>query len=87
MGIELFKKVVNINGIFYQIKIWDTCGDEKYRAITRQYYKDAQGILLVYDITNKKSFEVFSYNRQYFLPCSLILHKAKEEQCSIQETA
>ena len=37
--------------------IWDTCGDEKYKAITRQYYKDANGVLLVYDITNKESFD------------------------------
>ena len=35
----------------------DTCGDEKFRAITRQYYKEAQGIILVYDISNKTTFE------------------------------
>ena len=40
-----------------ELKIWDTCGDEKYRSITRQYYKDADGIILVYDITKKSSFD------------------------------
>ena len=39
-----------------ELTIWDTCGQEKFRSMTRQYYKDANGILLVYDITNKKSF-------------------------------
>ena len=40
-----------------KLNIWDTCGDEKFRAITRQYYNDAHGILLVYDITNRESFD------------------------------
>ena len=39
-----------------ELTIWDTCGQEKFRSMTRQYYNDANGILLVYDITNKKSF-------------------------------
>ena len=39
-----------------KLTIFDTTGDEKFRAITRQYYKDAQGVLLVYDVTNRNSF-------------------------------
>ena len=39
-----------------QITIWDTCGQERYRAITRQYFKDAHGIILVYDVADKRSF-------------------------------
>ena len=35
----------------------DTAGQEDYDAITRQYFRRAQGILLTYDITNQKSFE------------------------------
>ena len=58
IGVEFCAKTLNISqSSIANLKIWDTCGDEKYRAITRQYYKDAEGILLVYDITNKKSFE------------------------------
>ena len=37
--------------------IWDTAGQERYRSITNAYYKGAKGALLVYDITNKKSFD------------------------------
>lgn len=39
------------------LQIWDTCGQEKYRAITRQYYQSVNGICLVYDLTNKGSFD------------------------------
>lgn len=38
------------------LRIFDTMGDEKYRAVTRQYYNDSAGILLVFDITSEKSF-------------------------------
>ena len=38
-------------------QIWDTAGQEKYRGLAKIFYKDAKIIILVYDITNKKSFE------------------------------
>lgn len=54
---EFKTKLVNINNLTQaRLIIWDTCGDEKYKAITRQYYRDAQGIVLVYDVTNLDSF-------------------------------
>jgi Ras-related protein Rab-1A len=57
--IDFKTKIININTNMVQAKlnIWDTCGDEKFRAITRQYYSNSQGILLVYDITNRESFD------------------------------
>ena len=39
-----------------QITIWDTCGQEKYRAMTKQYFKDAHGIILMFDVCDKRSF-------------------------------
>ena len=58
LKIEFKTKIININNMVQaKLVIWDTCGDEKYRAITRQYFKDANGVLLVYDITNKESFD------------------------------
>ena len=42
------------------LKIWDTCGEEKYRTITRQYYRDTNGVVLVFDLTNKNSFDKLS---------------------------
>ena len=43
------------NGV--DLTVWDTCGQEKYRSMTRQYFKDAQGIVLVYDVNNENSFK------------------------------
>ena len=58
LNVEYNLKTININSTTQaKLKIWDTCGQEKYRTITRQYYSDAHGILLVYDISNRSSFE------------------------------
>ena len=38
-------------------EIWDTAGQEKYRALTKMFYKDASIAILVYDITREESFE------------------------------
>ena len=56
LGVELFQKVVNINGIFYQIKILDTCGQERLRALTANYYRNADGIMLLFDLTQISTF-------------------------------
>ena len=40
-----------------QVKIWDTAGQEKYRAITSAHYKRSVGALVVYDVCNRDSFE------------------------------
>ena len=41
---------------FAKISIWDTAGEEKFRAVTKNYFKDAQGALIVFDLTNKETF-------------------------------
>ena len=45
------------NGKILKLEIWDTAGQERYRSVTKMFYKDANAALLVYDITNKYSFE------------------------------
>ena len=60
IGIELFKKEVSIQDKQYIMKIWDTCGQERFRSISKNYYHNAHGIILVFDINNKSSFEHLS---------------------------
>ena len=50
------QKVVLSNGTIVKLHIWDTSGQERFRAMTNLYYRDAQVALLTYDITNEASF-------------------------------
>ena len=57
IGIEYKVKKININGADINLQIWDTAGEERFRSITQNYMKGADGILYVYDITQKSSFD------------------------------
>ncbi|XP_073833905.1 RAS oncogene family member Rab10 isoform X2 [Musca autumnalis] len=50
-------KTVELRGKKIKLQIWDTAGQERFHTITTSYYRGAMGIMLVYDITNEKSFE------------------------------
>ena len=57
IGVDSKRKIVKINGEKVRVSIWDTAGQEKFQNIVKQYYKGANGVLLIYDITCKKSFD------------------------------
>ena len=57
IGIEFFNKEERINDQIIQIKLWDTAGQEIFHSLTKNFYRKADGIIIVYDITNKESFE------------------------------
>ncbi len=56
-GASYSQKIINNNGKDYQLDIWDTAGQEKYRSLGKNFYRDAFIVILVYDITRKDSFE------------------------------
>ena len=57
IGVEFGAKNIKIKDKIYRIQIWDTAGQENFRSITRAYYKNSVCALVVYDITNRQSFE------------------------------
>ena len=61
IGQECFIKIVNINNHEIKIKIWDTAGQERYRSIAISSIRNANGVLLVYDITKMTTYETLEY--------------------------
>ena len=52
-----YKDVIYEEGKTIRLQIWDTAGQERFRTVTSGLYKGAVGIILMYDITDKKTFE------------------------------
>ncbi|XP_048465513.1 ras-related protein Rab-26 isoform X2 [Rhincodon typus] len=57
VGIDFRNKVLNVDDVKVKLQIWDTAGQERFRSVTHAYYRDAHALLLLYDVTNKTSFD------------------------------
>lgn len=57
IGVEYGAKTVTAGGKQIKLQIWDTAGQESFRAITRSFYRNANGVILMYDLTRLESFE------------------------------
>ena len=57
VGLDFCTKDENIDNKTIRIKIWDTAGQERYRSLVKCFFHKAQGVILVFDVTNKKSFD------------------------------
>lgn len=57
LGLEYFTKEETIDDKLVRVKIWDTAGQEKFKSLTRNFYKNSHGVIICYDVTNRKSFE------------------------------
>jgi small GTP-binding protein len=57
IGIDFKIKRVEIDDHLVKLQIWDTAGQERFRTITVSYFKGAHGIVLVYDITDRDTFD------------------------------
>jgi len=57
IGIDFKIKTIEVDGKKIKLQIWDTAGQERFHTITTSYYRGATGIMLVYDVTQARSFE------------------------------
>jgi len=60
IGVDFTSFTKMINRTRIRVHIWDTGGQEKFKVIIQSYFRDVNGVLLVYDITNKRSFDNLS---------------------------
>ena len=56
VGLDFRVKVVELAGYSVKLSIWDTAGQERFKNISSAYYRGAQGVVLVYDITDRRTF-------------------------------
>ncbi|XP_020713873.1 ras and EF-hand domain-containing protein isoform X1 [Ceratitis capitata] len=57
VGIDFRNKIVVVDGTRVKLQIWDTAGQERFRSVTHAYYRDAHALLLLYDVTNKTTYD------------------------------
>lgn len=56
IGVDFKVKFVTLGGKKLKLAIWDTAGQERFRTLTSSYYRGAQGIIMVYDVTRRETF-------------------------------
>lgn len=61
VGVNFKSKKLNIEGDYLQVQVWDTAGQEQFHKITTSYYRGANGIMLVYDVSDKKTLDNVEY--------------------------
>lgn len=61
VGVDFVKVPFEVDGAKIKLQIWDTAGQERFRSITRFQYRATKGLMLVYDVTSKESFETLEY--------------------------
>jgi small GTP-binding protein len=57
IGVEFESTVVKVDNQKVKLQIWDTAGQERFRSIAKAYYRNAVGVIVVYDLTDRKSFD------------------------------
>ena len=61
LGSSFLEKIVNVKGKKVKIEVWDTAGQEEFRSVTKIFVKNSKIIILVYNVTDKNSFDGLNY--------------------------
>ena len=56
VGLEFGNRIVEVQGSRIKLQIWDTAGQERFHSITRAYFRSSAAVFLIFDITNRESF-------------------------------
>ena len=57
VGVDYMDKIIDYNKFKIKLQIWDTSGEEKFRTITKNFYRNADGLLVVFDLTRKETYD------------------------------
>ncbi|XP_022240581.1 ras and EF-hand domain-containing protein-like [Limulus polyphemus] len=57
IGVDFQVKSINVDGRVVALQLWDTAGQERFRSITKQYFRKADGVIIMYDVTSEMSFK------------------------------
>ena len=89
VGLDYYTKQEMINNINVLVKLWDTSGQERFKALTPNYFRNAEGVVLAYDVTNSESFENLKFwinsiksnlgEKNIFIPIIIIGNKIDME--------
>ncbi|BFU20112.1 Rab family GTPase [Entamoeba histolytica HM-1:IMSS-B] len=61
VSIDSHTKEVQVNGKKFKLRIYDTAGQERFRSMVSSYYRDVNGIIIVFDVTDRKTFDQVQY--------------------------
>ena len=89
VGLDFYKKHEIINNMNVLVRLWDTAGQERFKSLTPNYFKNAEGVMLTYDITNTESFENLKFwinsiktnlgDKNIFIPIIIVGNKLDME--------
>ncbi|NXX41974.1 RAB44 protein, partial [Tricholaema leucomelas] len=65
VGLDYQVKTLVVDNMHFTLRLWDSAGQERYRSVTRQFFRKADGVVLMYDLTSRYSF----LDLRYWLSC------------------
>lgn len=71
IGVDFRIRTMDIDGRRVKLQVWDTAGEERFKAITKSYYRGAHGALIVYDCTDRHTFDSARYWLEEVQPAAL----------------
>ena len=61
VGMDFQDKIIEIEDKKVRLQVWDTAGQERFRNVTKSYFQSSHGLLVVYDITDRESFDKINF--------------------------